>query len=80
MVAKGSWNSPIYISDDEDEHDVAGQLIYPEHDSTPPSTSPHHPQNQLSAVPQPMYAPSKLISLISGPLFNLQLDFSEPGT
>ncbi|KAJ7912316.1 hypothetical protein B0H13DRAFT_2327484 [Mycena leptocephala] len=57
MVAKGSWNSPIYISDDEDEHDVAGQLIYPEHDSTPPSTSPHHPQNQLSAVPQPMYAP-----------------------
>ncbi|KAF7336194.1 hypothetical protein MVEN_02167000 [Mycena venus] len=49
MAGKGSWNSPIYISDDEDEKDVAGQLVYAESDSTLQTTSTTH---------QPMYTPS----------------------
>ncbi|KAJ7669518.1 hypothetical protein DFH06DRAFT_1469097 [Mycena polygramma] len=50
MTAKGSWNSPIYISDDEDENDVAGQLICPESAPAPPATS----TNQLLTSP-PIY-------------------------
>ncbi|KAJ7669520.1 hypothetical protein DFH06DRAFT_1376031 [Mycena polygramma] len=54
MTAKGSWNSPIYISDDEDENDVAGQLICPESAPAPPATS----TNQLltSANLYPIYS------------------------
>ncbi|KAJ7485759.1 hypothetical protein FB451DRAFT_64510 [Mycena latifolia] len=57
MASKGSWNSPIYISDDEDEIDVAGQLIHPDLDSTPPNASPYPPQNHLATVAEPVYAP-----------------------
>ncbi|KAJ7104402.1 hypothetical protein B0H15DRAFT_23822 [Mycena belliarum] len=45
MALKGSWSSPICISDDEDENSVAGQLTLPEIDSTPPNASPYPPQN-----------------------------------
>ncbi|KAJ7667156.1 hypothetical protein B0H17DRAFT_1210442 [Mycena rosella] len=47
MAAKGSWNSPIYISDDDDEMSVAGQLTY-DYTPTPPNASPY---------PQPAPAP-----------------------
>ncbi|KAJ6498159.1 hypothetical protein C8R47DRAFT_1069030 [Mycena vitilis] len=53
MAGKGSWNSPIYISDDEDESDVAGQLICTEPAPAPPATS----QNQLTTISPPIYTP-----------------------
>ncbi|KAJ7669531.1 hypothetical protein DFH06DRAFT_1294279 [Mycena polygramma] len=53
MAGKGSWNSPIYISDDEDENDVAGQLICPESAPAPPATS----TNQLTTISPPIYTP-----------------------
>ncbi|KAJ6562606.1 hypothetical protein B0H19DRAFT_100590 [Mycena capillaripes] len=59
MAGKGSWNSPIYISDDEDEHDVAGQLMHPEFDSIPQTTS-HHTQNQLTTVSHPVSTPMQM--------------------
>lgn len=70
MASKGSCSSPIYISDDEDENDVAGQLAYTELDSTPQNT-PHHTQNQLITVSEPVYTPSESISFL--PLLELTM-------
>ncbi len=51
-MANGSWNSPIYISDDEDEKDVAGQLVYVETDSSSAQTSAFYfPFSDLLALP-----------------------------
>ncbi|KAJ6489947.1 hypothetical protein C8R45DRAFT_992193 [Mycena sanguinolenta] len=58
MTSQGTWNSPIYISDDEDEQDVAGQLVHPESDSTSTATSMPHTQNQPSTFSHPVYPPN----------------------
>ncbi|KAK7044372.1 hypothetical protein R3P38DRAFT_2878419 [Favolaschia claudopus] len=49
----GSRNSPIYISDDDDdEQNVVGQPAFPEPNPLAQTTSTHHPQNQLIPISQ----------------------------
>ncbi|KAJ7032433.1 hypothetical protein C8F04DRAFT_659416 [Mycena alexandri] len=57
MAAKGSWNSPIYVSDDEEEHSVASQLIY--NYSAPPQNTSFQGYPQMDTGSEPRSNPQK---------------------